>query len=444
MGTIIIGLGESGYSAAKYCAKNGISCEVIDTRTNPSHAHKFRQEFKNIPLHTGGFHPEILRSAKTIVLSPGIAKDNVEFLAALPQNNSIEIIGDIELFARTMVTAPIVAITGSNGKSTVTTLVGEMAAASGLKVGVGGNLGTPALDLLKPDQDLYVLELSSFQLETTYTLNTAVSTLLNICPDHMDRYKTLEDYLDAKARIFQGSEKIVMNRQEDLVASKIPAKIPVISFGMDLPPSNENFGLRESAQEVILMKGKSDLLSMKEMKLFGRHNAANALAALALGDAIHIPMESMISVLRNFKGLPHRCESVRRRLDVTWINDSKGTNVGATVSAIQGLGNSISGKWILIAGGISKNADFSPMMPIIQQYCRSVVLIGEAASELNNLLKDILPCVPATTMEEAVAKADKLAQPGDGVLLSPACASFDMFKNFEHRGEIFREAVLAL
>lgn len=456
MSIIILGLGESGYATAKYCAQNKIPFEIIDTRANPPNAQKLINEFPGIQVHTGGFHAEVLKNARTVVLSPGIAKDNPDLVAALPRDPKLEIIGDIEFFARAMsgtllanstsVTAPIISITGSNGKSTVTTLVGEMAKAAGKKTSVGGNLGIPAMALLKPEQDLYVLELSSFQLETTHSLKSKVATLLNICPDHMDRYKTLEDYLDAKARIFQHCEQIVMNRQEPLVAKKIPAHIPIISFGTD-PASEGNYGLNEvqgskdGKTQLFLAKGKKNLLSTAEMKLFGRHNAVNALAALALGDAVNLPMDAMLSVLREFKGLPHRCEWLREHQGITWINDSKGTNVGATIAAIEGLGNEIPGKWILIAGGISKNADFTPLKAIIQHYCRAVVLIGEAAAELHQLLIKSIPLVLAQDLQDAVQKAAKLAQEGDGVLLSPACASFDMFKNFEDRGEKFRVAV---
>lgn len=443
MKTIIIGLGVTGYALAKYHAENNIPCMVMDSRDNPPNLAQLKENFPNIPVITGGFPVDVLRTANEILLSPGIALDHPAF-QQLPRN--IPIISEIELFARHIhnldLRPQLVAITGSNGKSTVTTLLGEMAKAAGMNVGIGGNLGTPALELLQAKARLYILELSSFQLETTYSLKPTAATILNICPDHMDRYPDLDTYLAAKARIYHHAQNVVVNREDARVSAVVPRNIPQVTFGLDVPNA-ESYGLLNDQ----LVKGKTALLPVSELKLIGRHNIANALAALALGDVIRLPQEAMLSALRTFKGLSHRCEWVQNKNNVLWINDSKGTNVGATTAALQGLGNEIPGKWILIAGGQPKNADFTPLKSLVSQYCRAVVLIGEAAEELQRLFAGLakesgLEVVRANSMEEAVAMAAKLAKPGDGVLLSPACASFDMFQNFEHRGEVFKAAVL--
>lgn len=436
--TLIIGLGITGVSVANFLAEQHIPFVVLDSRDNPPKLEEFKKVHPTVPIYTGGFPPEILLQAETIILSPGLAKDDPSLKPYLSPNTKM--IGDIELFAQ-YVKAPVVAITGSNGKSTVTTLLGEMAKQSGVSVAVGGNLGQPALSLLKENAELYILELSSFQLETTYSLRPRVATVLNICLDHMDRYKTLEDYYNAKARIYQGSQSIVVNRDDPYVNERIPNNIPTISFGLNLP-DNPNFGV--SFEKGVLLQGATPLLPLSELKLFGQHNVANVLAALSLGFSIDLPMEAMISTLKTFTGLPHRGEWVRSKNNVQWINDSKGTNVGATIAAINGLKNTIPGKWVLIAGGIGKNADFSPLKPTIVECCRAVILIGEAQEELYQLLSNALPCIRANSMEEAVNFAEKEAHSGDGVLLSPACASFDMFANFEQRGDVFKACVQKL
>lgn len=435
---VIIGLGETGFSCVEYFAKlkasqPNILIMVADSRKNPRKLQELQTKYPEVKIHTGGFPEEVLREATQIIISPGIAKDHPDLKFKIKKG--VPIIGDIELFARE-IKAPVIAITGSNGKSTVTTLVGEMAKQAGIKVSVGGNIGVPALDLLDSRPDLYVLELSSFQLETTYSLKPLVSTILNICPDHMDRYVSVEDYTAAKARIFRHSQSVVVNRDDEWVLKQIPNDIPRLSFGLN-PPIGDNFGLVEDQ----LVKGKERLLSIADLKLFGRHNVANALAALALGDSAKFPMAAMLTALRAFKGLEHRCEWVRTFNGIPWINDSKGTNVGASMAAIGGLANDIPGKWVLIAGGQGKNADFTPLKPLIKAHCRAVVLIGETAIELRDLLSDSLPCWVVSNLKEAVQRAVELAIPGDGVLLSPACASYDMFWNFEERGQIFKKLV---
>ncbi|HXH55342.1 MAG TPA: UDP-N-acetylmuramoyl-L-alanine--D-glutamate ligase [Gammaproteobacteria bacterium] len=440
--TVIIGLGETGFSCAQHYAAQGIPVIVMDSREHPPRLTELKKNYPHIPVYTGIFPKEILAKAKTVVLSPGISQDHPDIIHSIsPQT---EIIGDIELLARN-ITAPVVAITGSNGKSTVTTLVGEMAKAAGIHIGVGGNLGTPVLALLKEKPDLYVLELSSFQLETTHSLKPKAATVLNICPDHLDRYTSVDAYKAAKHRIFKNAEYIIYNREDPHPAARL-ANRPLqqtISFGMDVPLEN-HYGLIKSKGVLWLARGAELLLPTSKLKISGLHNLANALAAMALGESIALPLASMLSVLQSFSGLPHRAEWVGDYLGVPWINDSKGTNVGATLATLQGLADTITGKWVLIAGGVGKNADFSPLVPIIQQHCKAVILIGEATETLYSLLHAVVNCIRASDMVDAVHKAASCIKAGDGVLLSPVCASYDMFKNFEERGNVFKAAVKKL
>jgi UDP-N-acetylmuramoylalanine--D-glutamate ligase len=440
--TVIIGLGETGFSCVQYYAAQGIPVIVMDSREHPPKLTELKKNYPHVPVYTGVFPKEILAKAKTVVLSPGISQDHPDIIHSLsPQT---EIMGDIELLARN-ITAPVVAITGSNGKSTVTTLVGEMAKAAGIRVGVGGNLGTPVLALLKEKPDLYVLELSSFQLETTHSLKPKAATVLNICPDHLDRYASVEAYKAAKHRIFKNCESIIYNREDPHPKARLVNHHlqQTISFGMDVPLEN-HYGLIKNKDVLWLARGKELLLPASKLKISGLHNLANALAALALGESIALPIESMLSVLQSFPGLPHRAEWVGDYLGVPWINDSKGTNVGATLATLQGLADTITGKWVLIAGGVGKNADFSPLVPVIQQHCKAVILIGETTETLYNLLQGVVNCIRASDMTDAVHKAANCVKAGDGVLLSPVCASYDMFKNFEERGNVFKAAVKKL
>ena len=434
--SVIVGLGATGISCARYLQANGMPFAVVDTRAAPPHLDAFRQLYPDVEIELGKLDAEILNRATQIILSPGIAVR--EPAIAKHIERGIPVIGDIELFVRA-VKQPVIAITGTNAKSTVTTLVGEMATAAGYQAQAGGNLGVPALDLLvqHPETNLFVLELSSFQLETTYSLHAAVATVLNVTPDHMDRYDTLADYQAAKLRVYQNCKTAVCNRDDALtdVAHK-----PKIYFTLGEPLEQE-FGLRQSGADIYLAYGEQLLLPVRELPVAGRHYHANALAALAIGHGFGFPFEPMLNVLRNFPGLPHRCQLVRNRRGVKWYNDSKGTNVGATQAAIEGLGEHISGKLILIAGGIGKHADFNPLLPAMEKYTRHIVLIGEAARELADVIDGHIPISFAASMDEAVQRCDAVAQSGDCVLLSPACASFDMFKNFEHRGQVFSDVV---
>lgn len=436
---VIVGLGVTGLSCANFLAKEGLPFAVTDSRLTPPNLQEFKKYYPDVPIKLGKLDETLLREANHLILSPGISLK--EPIVAEQVARGIPVIGDIELFAL-HTKKPVIAITGTNAKSTVTTLVGEMAKNAGIKVGVGGNLGIPALDLFKEESDLYVLELSSFQLETTFSLRPEVATVLNITPDHMDRYDTFEDYCSAKHQVYRHCQVAVCNRDDPLTDSKQFQK-EKISFTLKEPRQNE-FGLLKKKNEVFLAHENQALLPVRELPILGQQHQANALAALAIGAGFGFDMSAMLQTLREFKGLPHRCQFVCERHGIQWYNDSKGTNVGATLAAILGLGNDTKGKLILIAGGVGKNADFSPLILPIEKYVRAMVLIGEAAPILADLMGDRIETRFAKSMEEAVAIADKLAEKEDNVLLSPACASLDMFTNFEHRGRVFMECVQAL
>lgn len=437
---VIIGLGSTGLSCARYFSAKGIPFGITDSRPNPPNSDEFKALFPDAPICLGKINEELLERAVKLIVSPGIS---IQEAAIVKQaNKNIPVIGDIELFAE-VISKPVISITGTNAKSTVTTLVGEMAKAEGKNVGVGGNLGVPALDLLKiSDADLFVLELSSFQLETTYQLKSKVATILNITPDHMDRYATLEDYCIAKHRIYANTDVAVSNRDDPLTTCKTKVN-HTLQFTLDEPKKNE-FGLMKFKDDIFLAFEKKPLLPTSELPILGKHYQANALASLAIGYGAGFSFDSMIHVLKNFQGLPHRCQLIRELNAVAWYNDSKGTNVGATLAAIEGLGSEIKGKLVLIAGGIGKNADFSPLLPAIEKYVKTVVLIGEVAPILAQLIGDRVEVCFGKTMSDAINEAKKAAISGDSVLLSPACASFDMFKNFEHRGHVFTDLVMKL
>lgn len=434
---IIVGLGSSGLSVARYLAGRGLSFAVVDTRQNPPGLDKLKRFAPMADLYLGELDEQLLCSAGELIVSPGVALGTPALQVAAKAG--VSIVGDIELFAREA-KAPIVAITGSNAKSTVTTLVGEMASAAGIDVAVGGNLGTPALDLLDQNASLYVLELSSFQLETTDRLNARVATVLNVSEDHMDRYSGLAAYHLAKHRVFRGAEQILINRDDALSRPLVADQLPCFSFGLSRPDF-KGFGLLEHEGESWLAFQFEPLMPTRELKMRGAHNQSNALAALALGHAVGLPMEPMLETLRHFAGLPHRCQWVGEHAAVSYFDDSKATNVGAALAAINGLGADIDGKLVLIAGGDGKGADFKPLSAPSVKYCRAVVLLGRDADKLAAVLPKSLDVTRVETLDAAVLTAANKAQPGDAVLLSPACASLDMFKNFEERGQLFAEAV---
>ncbi|MBX9762680.1 MAG: UDP-N-acetylmuramoyl-L-alanine--D-glutamate ligase [Pseudomonadaceae bacterium] len=437
---IVVGLGKSGMSLVRFLARQGLPFAVVDTRANPPELATLREQFPQVEVRCGELDVEYLCRASELLVSPGLAIATPALQAAAARG--VKLSGDIDLFAR-YAKAPIVAITGSNAKSTVTTLVGEMAVAAGKKVAVGGNLGTPALDLLSDDVELYVMELSSFQLETTDQLNAEVATCLNLSEDHMDRYADLPAYHLAKHRIFRGARQVVVNRDDALSRPLVADQLPCWYFGLG-KPDFKRFGLLEENGEKHLAFQFDTLLPVCELKIRGAHNQSNALAALALGHAVGLPMEAMLATLRQFAGLAHRCQWVGERQAVSYYDDSKATNVGAALAAIEGLGADIAGKLVLIAGGDGKGADFSALKAPVGRFCRAVVLLGRDAELLADALGDAAPLIRVKTLEEAVARAAELAEAGDAVLLSPACASLDMFKNFEERGRLFAQAVEGL
>ena len=434
--TLVVGLGQTGLACARFLAARGEKFAVADSRSNPPGIEELRRELPEVPVYLGPFDAELFTHATSLLLSPGVAPQEpvIADAAAL----GVELLGDIELFAR-HVSAPVAAITGSNGKSTVTALLGEMARAAGRQVLVGGNIGTPALELLEqPIPELYVMELSSFQLEVTSSLNCRAAAVLNVSEDHLDRHGDIAHYAAIKSRIYRGDGVMVINADDPTVAAMAEEGREVVHFTLAEPMKVRDFGLREQGGEIWLARGETLLMPAAEVRIPGRHNLANALAALALGEACGLPMTPMLQTLREFPGLPHRCQWVAEIEGVNYYEDSKGTNVGATLAAIEGMPGE---KVVLIAGGQGKGQDFSPLRDAVASHARAVVLIGEDAPLLAKALERTAAISHATTMEEAVAQAATLARPGDTVLLSPACASFDMFRNYIERGERFVAAV---
>ncbi len=437
---IVVGLGKSGMSLVRFLAQQGVRFAVADTRANPPELATLQRDYPEVEVRCGELDVDFLCRASELYVSPGLALATPALREAAARG--VKMSGDIDLFTR-HAKAPIVAITGSNAKSTVTTLVGEMAAAAGRKVAVGGNIGTPALDLLSDDVELYVLELSSFQLETTERLGAEVATCLNISEDHMDRYDGMAQYHLAKHRIFRGARQVVVNRDDALSRPLIADQVPCWTFGLG-KPDFKRFGLIEENGEKQLAFQFEVLMPTAELKIRGAHNQSNALAALALGHAVGLPFEAMLQTLRRFVGLPHRCQWVRELRGVGYYDDSKATNVGAALAAIEGLGADIAGKLVLIAGGDGKGADFSALTAPVAKFCRAVVLLGRDAEQIAEALGDAAPLLRVKTLDEAVQRCAELAQSGDAVLLSPACASLDMFKNFEERGRLFAQAAEGL
>ena len=432
--TLIVGLGKTGLSIARYLSANDVSFAVMDTRTAPPSADVLAKEFPAVECHFGGLTAEVMCSAQRMIVSPGIALATPEIEKA--RSLGIEVIGDIELFARDA-KAPIIGITGSNGKTTVTTLVDRMAKQAGVNVATGGNIGMPALELLNLRKvALYVLELSSFQLETTDSLKCRAACILNISEDHLDRYAGRIDlYAAAKAKIYKNCEVKIVNREDSKVVN-LANDNRSITFGPG-PTHRGHYGVLLEGGKRWLAKGAEKLLSTAEMKVAGSHNEVNALAALALAEAAGIEIQACLEVIKSFEGLEHRTQWIGEHNGIHWYNDSKGTNVGATVAALQGL----PGKTVLLAGGQGKGADFSPLADVVQKYARAVVLFGEDAELIALVLKGDIPIVFAKDMRDAVKQAKAMACIGDNVLLSPACASFDMFANYEQRGRIFIETV---
>lgn len=439
---VIVGLGSTGISCAKYFTSTGQHFKVVDSRENPPGLKKLLELLPDAEVELGAFNMQTFLSANCLVVSPGVSLLTPEIVAA--KESGVLITGDIDIFSK-QVNAPIVAVTGSNGKSTVVAILAEILREANVSFALGGNLDgasfKPALDmLLEPEKELYVLELSSFQLETTSKLNAAVAVLLNLSEDHMDRYEGLEDYYKAKANIFNGCKQILINREDKFSELNRSLDVPVRDFGFGRPAKN-GIGLLERNGEEHLVYQAESIASVSELKVVGRHNILNMLAAVGLALAIDIDLASIRRGVRNFAGLPHRCQWIACKNEVDFYNDSKGTNVGATVAAIEGLGRGAPGKIILIAGGAAKGADFSELSPVVNRWCKEVILIGVDADELGSGLDGNVRKTFAESMGDAVSNAYAHASQGDVVLLSPACASFDMFENFQRRGEAFTSAV---
>ena len=436
---VIVGLGKTGLSCFRYLSNQGLNVAITDSREEPPELLELRAEFESASVYLGQINEQVLLASDQIILSPGVSLDNKSI--KLSVENNIPVFGDIELFCQ-KAQAPIIAVSGSNGKSTVTTIVAEMTRLAGLKTYVGGNIGIPALDLLSDSSpDLYVLELSSFQLETTYSLNAHASVVLNVSPDHMDRYSSLKDYANTKKRIYSGQGLMVLNKDEEYIHSIIDSKRDTIYFSLDAP-EGENFGLINHNNEVWLSQGNEKIINKNQLKIKGEHNISNALAAMALAGAVNVPTNIMADVLKNFTGLEHRCQLVREIDNVSWYNDSKATNVGACIASITGLCEL--GNIILIAGGDSKGADLSGLNPIVKKYIKRVFLFGIDANKLADVMGSDVDKEFVNNMNEAVKGASKIADPDDIVLLAPACSSLDMYKNYQQRGDAFISAIDAL
>jgi UDP-N-acetylmuramoylalanine--D-glutamate ligase len=440
---LVVGLGKTGLSIARYLRRKHMPFIVYDTREQPHDLADFIAEFNTVDVYLQTFPDALWSNVQEIISSPGVSLDEPVMQRAFEKN--IPIYGDIECLARET-SAPMIAITGTNGKSTVTTLVGEMAKASGMRVAVAGNIGTPVLDLLDDDfhYDLWVLELSSFQLDLTYSLAPIAATILNVTADHLDRHHDLPSYVKAKQRVYHQAATIIYNRDDQqTLPSSYDNRVEVISFGLDRPLENQ-WGILVDDIQSFLAYGLEKILSVDALKIKGRHNWANALAACALAASAGIDRQTMANVLKQFSGLPHRAQWVRTINGVDWINDSKGTNIGATCSAISGIGEAMQGKIVLIAGGQGKGADFSELRAPIVEHVRTLVLIGQDADKMEQALNSVVQVIRAVSLEEAVRIAHTHAQSGDVVMLSPACASQDMFIDFNDRGRVFVSAVDAL
>jgi UDP-N-acetylmuramoylalanine--D-glutamate ligase len=436
--SIVVGLGRTGLSCARFLQSRGIDFAVTDSRAAPPEAAALAKLAPQAETRFGGFDRALLDGASQLIVSPGVPVRDPFVAEAIARG--IPVVGDIELFARE-VRAPIASITGTNGKSTVTTLVARMAEACGRRAIVGGNLGRPALDLLAdPTPDLYVLELSSFQLETTSSLHSSVATVLNVTSDHMDRYESLQAYAAAKARIFAQCDTAVINLDDSLVREMEIEDARAIGFSLLADAAADYYVRVKDGKQVTLMWQGEPLVKLSDLKIAGLHNAANALAALAMCDALDLDIPTCIEALRTFEGLPHRSQWVAEIEGVRYVDDSKGTNVGATIAAVAGTAGSV----VLIAGGQGKDQDFAPLADAFRGRVRHAVLIGQDAQLIADTIKDVSSVEFASDMRDAVERAAAAAKSGETVLLSPACASLDMFRDYAHRGDEFARAVRTL
>ena len=448
---LVLGLGDTGLSMTRWLVRHGAQVHAADSRADPPHLRTLLAELPQVPITTGPFRNDDLARADVIAISPGIDRREPTVAAALARG--IPIVGDVEIFANAIgavatshsrARPKVLAVTGSNGKSTVTAMTGAVSRAAGRETLVAGNIGLPVLDALTEIEngvtmpDVVVLELSSFQLESTSSLFADAATVLNITEDHLDRYAGMQEYAAAKARIFKGEGVQVLNRQDAWSMGMARPHRQTVTFGLDAPSGEYAWGI---SALTMLARGSDQLMPVEELPVAGLHNAANALAALALGDSVGIAIADMLDGLRRFRGLPHRLEKVAEVRGVTFFDDSKGTNVGATVAALNGMTVPV----VLIAGGDGKGQDFSPLAPAVAAQARAVVLIGRDAARIANALAGSgVRVLHARTLEDAVEMAYRESRPGDAVLLSPACASYDMFRSYVHRGQVFVTAVRAL
>ena len=449
---VVVGLGQSGLSVANYLTKQGYHVAVTDSQPTPALAEQLPAAVDIRQF--GAIDAELLQQAARIIISPGISLDTDAVAAARRAN--IPVVSDIQLFCEAC-TVPIVAITGSNAKSTVTTLVGQMAADAGVNVGVGGNIGVPALNLLaNSDMQLAVLELSSFQLETVTNLGAQVATVLNMSPDHLDRHGDMLGYHQAKHRIFQGAKSVVINREDALTRPLVADNLPRLSTGIHAPDKGHYGLITDPEGQIYLARGTERLLSADKLQIKGRHNLLNAQAALALGELAGLPLDSMLNTLQQFTGLEHRCQYVATAAGLDYFNDSKGTNIGSTMAAIEGLGAVYApkdGKLLLILGGQGKSQQFGELTPFINKYVSQVLFIGEDAKQIEQHLRatklsDEVALHQCQTLESAFATIQQVTTSSlsqvQAVLLSPACASFDQFSGYAARGEHFSQLVSQL
>jgi UDP-N-acetylmuramoylalanine--D-glutamate ligase len=449
---LVLGLGESGLAISRWCDRQGAVVRVVDTRVDPPYLKELRASVPSAEFYTGplneGFDKKLLVGVDLLVLSPGLSAGTMAVIHAHAQG--VPVVGEIELFAWGLESlgnrhqTQVIAITGTNGKTTTTSLVGHLCRAAGKVTAVAGNISPAALTALMTCQDerqlpqIWVLELSSFQLETLESLNADAATVLNVTDDHLDRYIDLDDYAQAKARVFFGTGAQILNRDDARVKRMAIPGRRIVSFGLDAPGNEFDFGLRENRGEPWIVRGDQFLIAVGELPITGLHNAANAMAALALVSAIGLDPVALLPALRRFRGLPHRVERVAEIDGVTYYDDSKGTNVGATVAALQGMGRKV----VIILGGDGKGQDFSPLKQAVAEHARAVILIGRDGPLIGEAIAGSgVPVDTATDLPEAVKKSAVAARLGDAVLLSPACASFDMFKSYEHRAQVFIEAV---
>jgi UDP-N-acetylmuramoylalanine--D-glutamate ligase len=424
---LVLGLGDTGLSAARWIERHGGTPRVADTRAAPPRAKDYTGE-----LRTGPFAADLLEGVDLVCVSPGLPLEQPVVRQAVQAG--IPVLGDVELFAWRN-RRPVLAVTGTNGKTTVTSLVGHLLRSAGVDCAVAGNIGPAVLAAaLERDPAVWALELSSYQLETTWSLRPQAAAMLNLTEDHLDRYAGLDEYAAAKARIFLGAGLRVLNRDDPRSLAMASAGARRVTFGLGAPPSDEDFGVVDG----VLHRGAEALVAAAELRIHGSHNVANALAACALAGSF-VTLPALAAGLRSFKGLPHRVELVAARRGVEWYDDSKGTNVGATIAALNGLAKPA----ILILGGDGKGQDFAPLRAPVAKFGKKALLIGRDAPLIERALSG-LPVERCGSLEEAVQKAAREAAAGDVVLLSPACASFDMFRDYRHRGEAFAAAVQAL